>query len=317
LAQLVARTAGGREVAGSNPVSPTSVIIRYMGERFKQTIFVNAIIHNANQDVLMVRRSLGDRFLPGYLELPGGRVQPGEGLLRALGRKLQSELKLKVSDPAYYTDLSGVDSRGPYLRVIFLVAYNPVDPIVLSSQHDQAVWVNSSVLRTDKLTNDAKKILIQFQGDQHSHSDVYTTTLYINTDGGSRGNPGPSASAYIIKDEHEITIASGGEYIGLTTNNIAEYKAVELALVAAGQLAGVKDSLIFRSDSLLVVNQLNGQYKLKNRELWPINQRVRTLIKVFGNVRFNHIPRELNSEADTLVNNILDLHDEGANASVS
>ncbi|MCA9301551.1 reverse transcriptase-like protein [Candidatus Nomurabacteria bacterium] len=285
-----------------------------MGERFKQTIFVNGLIHNANQDILMVRRSLGDRFLPGYLELPGGRVQLGETLSHALNRKLQAELNIQFSDPVYYMDMSNMDSKGPYLRVVFLIAYNPVDPIVLSSQHDEAVWVNSGILHADKVTNDARKILLQFQGDRRGNNDVYATTLYINTDGGSRGNPGPSASAYVIKDGHEKVRARGGEYIGLTTNNVAEYKAVELALVAAGQIASRDDSLIFRSDSLLVVNQLNGQYKVKNRELWPINQKIRTLIKGFANVRFNHIPRELNVEADSLANDILDSHDKSASA---
>ena len=130
----------------------------------------------------------------------------------------------------------------------------------------------------------------------------------LYTDGGSRGNPGPSASAYVIYNKYDEILESGGSYIGITTNNQAEYTGVLLGLKAAQQYAGKDDAILFNIDSLLVVNQMNGLYKVKNRELWPLNQQIRELMREFGQVRFNHVPRENNTVADAKVNEILDAH---------
>ena len=107
----------------------------------------------------------------------------------------------------------------------------------------------------------------------------------------------------MVIDKGEL-IDQGGEYIGVTTNNQAEYHGVRLGLEAAIRL-GVR-KLEMRIDSLLVVNQLKGIYKIKNRELWPVNERIRELIGQFERVSFTHVPREMNQLADGAVNRILD-----------
>lgn len=143
-----------------------------------------------------------------------------------------------------------------------------------------------------------------------SDTDVENITkndeLIIYADGGSRGNPGPSASGFVIKDSDEHLIFEGGMYLGVTTNNQAEYHAVRLALEKAKELGG--KTLMVRLDSLLVVNQLNGIYRVKNRDLWPIHAKIKELVTDFGRVSFTHVRREFNREADAMVNKILDEH---------
>lgn len=278
-------------------------------DSIKQTIFVNALIHNASQQVLVVRRSASDRFLPGYLELPGGRVHPGESLEHALKRKLSTELAIGSEVPLYYTSLAATNKHGSYVRAVYEVAYSQADPIQLSKVHNEYVWVNYSDVPNEKITTDTQKILQQYLGERRDYfKKDENTTLSIFTDGGSRGNPGPSASAYVIYNKFNEILESGGSYIGITSNNQAEYTAVLLALKAARQFAGQADTILFNIDSLLVVNQMNGLYKIKNRELWPINQQIRELMAEFKQVQFNHIPRENNTAADTKVNEILDAH---------
>ncbi len=97
----------------------------------------------------------------------------------------------------------------------------------------------------------------------------------INTDGASRGNPGPSSSGFVIKKDDEV-IDKGGSYLGITTNNQAEYQAVKLALEKA--LAHGAKSVDLQMDSLLVVNQLKGIFKVKNRDLWPIHEDIKRLL---------------------------------------
>lgn len=209
----------------------------------------------------------------------------------------------------YFTSLAENNSHGPYVRTVFEVSYNQRSPIQLSRAHNEYIWVDYAQIPSEKITTDAKNILQQYLGDHKKYSpEEKDTTLTIFTDGGSRGNPGPSASAYIIYNRFNEILESGGSYIGITSNNQAEYTAVLLALKAARQFASQNDTVLFNIDSLLVVNQMNGLYKIKNRELWPINQQIREVMTEFKQVRFNHIPRENNVAADTKVNEILDAH---------
>lgn len=126
------------------------------------------------------------------------------------------------------------------------------------------------------------------------------------TDGGSRGNPGPAAiGVYFPELEKRY-----GEFIQTATNNIAEYKAIVYALKKAKQLVGSKRAELsiieIRSDSQLVVNQLSGFFKIKEEELFPFFIHIWNLKQDFAEVRFVHVPREQNKQADALVNEALD-----------
>ncbi len=126
----------------------------------------------------------------------------------------------------------------------------------------------------------------------------------LYTDGGSRGNPGPSAAGCVLLTMDDSVVKKDSKYLGLTTNNQAEYLALELGMEAALEL-GVKQLDVYM-DSLLVVNQMKGLFKVKNRDLWPIHQSIKELAKKFQKISFNHVPREMNKIADGMVNECLD-----------
>ena len=128
--------------------------------------------------------------------------------------------------------------------------------------------------------------------------------VIIYTDGAARGNPGPAAIGATIKDEKGNLIASISRCIGITTNNQAEYRAVIAALEQATSLGARRVEL--RSDSELVVKQLKGQYRVKNKALMPLHQMVKQLIGSLESFSISHVPREQNVEADSLTNKALD-----------
>ncbi|MDO8515515.1 MAG: ribonuclease HI family protein [bacterium] len=127
--------------------------------------------------------------------------------------------------------------------------------------------------------------------------------LIIKTDGGSRGNPGRAACAYVAKDPSGNLREKRGKYLGRATNNVAEYEGVLLFLGSHPAKQG--ETLDFYLDSLLVVNQLKGLWKIKDENLKILNSKVKELTKNL-NVSWNHVPREQNTEADALVNETLD-----------
>jgi ribonuclease HI len=125
----------------------------------------------------------------------------------------------------------------------------------------------------------------------------------IFTDGGSRGNPGPAAYAYVIKRPGQPDIEEMA-YLGQSTNNIAEYTGLVQALEHARELGGKK--LIVNSDSELMVKQMNGQYKVKNEGLRPLYEQAARLRTQFEAVTIKHIYREQNAQADALCNEAMD-----------
>jgi len=132
--------------------------------------------------------------------------------------------------------------------------------------------------------------------------------LTIHTDGGSRNNPGPAASAFIIRDQNGKLIHQQGVYLGHTTNNQAEYRGVFFALEYLQKKHLNHVQINFYLDSLLVVNQLSGTYKIKDSHLSQIASEIKKTIQTNGfSVSFTYIPRNLNADADHLVNQTLDL----------
>ncbi|MDD5190623.1 MAG: ribonuclease HI family protein [Dehalococcoidales bacterium] len=124
--------------------------------------------------------------------------------------------------------------------------------------------------------------------------------LIIHTDGLSKGNPGPGAIGATLKDVNGKAVASIAQAIGVTTNNVAEYKALIAALEKAHQLGAVDVEI--RSDSELMVRQVTGRYKVKSPLIAPLYMQVNKLLSKFNAVKITHIPRELNAEADELAN---------------
>jgi ribonuclease HI len=127
-----------------------------------------------------------------------------------------------------------------------------------------------------------------------------STTLIVSCDGAARGNPGPAgAGSQLTTPEGEI-VAEIAEGLGETTNNVAEYSAAFMGLERAGEL-GATD-VVLRSDSQLLINQITGVYRVKTPHLQPLHRRVLQLAAGFERIRFEHVPRARNAEADRLAN---------------
>jgi ribonuclease HI len=128
----------------------------------------------------------------------------------------------------------------------------------------------------------------------------------IYTDGGARGNPGPAAAGVVIKEGAKMLLEFG-EYLGpVQTNNFAEYQAVILALEALKREGYAGRSIEFKMDSKLVVEQVSGNWKIKEPSLKPLVAKIRELLADFPQHSFAHIPRADNAEADAQVNLVLD-----------
>ncbi len=126
----------------------------------------------------------------------------------------------------------------------------------------------------------------------------------LNTDGGSRGNPGPAGAAFVLSSSDGSVICSAGRYLGEATNNFAEYDALVWGLQVA--LARGCRAVEIRMDSELIVRQMTGIYRVKNEGLRPLFVQAQSHIDRFDEVRFVHIPREENADADRLANEAMD-----------
>ncbi|HVT00787.1 MAG TPA: ribonuclease HI family protein [Patescibacteria group bacterium] len=136
--------------------------------------------------------------------------------------------------------------------------------------------------------------------------EEFDFTIY--TDGGSRGNPGPSAYGFVIYDGNEKLLIEKGETLGIQTNNYAEYTAIISALKWIEENSKIEKARInIRMDSQLAARQLSGIYRVKNENIRSLFFTIKTLIDRIGiDVVYTHVPREQNKDADRMVNLALD-----------
>jgi len=197
-----------------------------------------------------------------------------------------------------------------HVFIVYECHLNNIVDIKPKGSYDAYMWAGYDDLLNINLRDSAASILNivpkNLYEDNTSEKKIGSKSRYILfSDGGSRGNPGPSASGYVIFDNlHQQVIEEGGVFLGITTNNQAEYHGLRLGLEHAIQ-KGIRD-IECRMDSTLVVNQLKGVYKIKNRELWPLYERILSYTSMFDHITFTYIPRENNKHADAIVNRFLD-----------
>jgi ribonuclease HI len=139
--------------------------------------------------------------------------------------------------------------------------------------------------------------------------------VIVACDGAARGNPGPAGIGVRITDGHGRVLAELAEGIGVATNNVAEYTAAIRGLERAEELGA--EQVLLRTDSRLLVEQLGGRFRVKSPNLQRLHRRVRELAAGFARVRFEHVPRERNAEADRLANEGVDRWLAGEGAAVS
>jgi mutator protein MutT len=287
----------------------------------QQRIAVRAIVSD-KQKTLLVRRASGRSTILGKYELPGGKLEYGEQPEDALQRHLQVELGVTIRVAQLFDVLTYIDHDDRDMQYVFILYLVGVDngttKLKLSQNYDHYLWKSMSSIQQETLTESTRLLLgisqqtiptikeQQLIGSNVVKDTSDITSVIVYSDGGSRGNPGPSASGFVIMNQFEHVLHEGGMYLGITTNNQAEYHGVRLGLEKALEMN--MKIVECRIDSMLVVNQLNGVYTIKNRELWPIHERIKELVTHFEKVTFTHVKREFNQLADGMVNKILNAH---------
>ena len=287
----------------------------------RQRVVVQGLVQKGSK-VLLLRRALGTPFLEGKYELPGGEVdygeQPEDSIKRHLrvATGLDSVGGLQLFDAISYVNFEEGDNS-QYVLIVYLIDIKTLPgKISLSHRHNRFHWMQlSNENHTISLRYSADLLISILQGQDKSlgmgSSDTYSrvpagiaSDITIFADGGSRGNPGPSAVGFVVMDQTKRILHEGGSFIGNANNNYAEYQALKHALEYAIR-ADIKN-LDIKMDSMLVVNQINGVYSIKNQELIDINKACLNLMEKFEKITLRYIPREYNSLADGVVNRILD-----------
>lgn len=292
----------------------------------KQRLSVRAIINQGGK-ALVLKRANGRPTILDKYELPGGKLAYNEQPEDALRRYLHDDVGLHIKTSQLFDVVTYIDhdDRGiQYAVIVYIVT--PAEsnrPIKLSGNYNKYKYSLMSEFQHNELTDLTQLLLGIIQQEEITDKTFKTVkvsgakntsdeSITIFSDGGSRGNPGPSAAGFVVLDYTQQVIAEGGEYLGITTNNQAEYHGVRIGLEKALELKYRR--IDFRIDSMLVVNQMKGYYKIKNRELWPVHERIRELMKQFDTVTFTHVGREFNQLADGMVNKTLDAHKDQVKA---
>ncbi len=282
----------------------------------RQRVAVRAIVKQDDK-VFFLKRANGRASILGKYELPGGKLAYSEQPENTLRRYMHDDAGLHMHTAQLFDVVTYIDQDDRDIQYVVII-YNVTlttdhHTVTLSQNYDKYQWKSIQDVKQSDTTDltqlllgilDQGVVAVETAPELVDTNSVSSVTLF--SDGGSRGNPGPSAAGYVLVDEAGVVIDQGGEYLGITTNNQAEYQGVRMGLERALEL-GYRQ-VHCKIDSMLVVNQMNGVYAIKNRELWPINQRIKDLVVSFDKVRFMHVRREFNQLADGMVNKTLDEH---------
>ena len=276
----------------------------------KQRIRVVGIIRNSD-GVLVLKRNRGRSETPVFWELPTGKIsfgeQPEEAMVRSLAENVGlSTVSLKLKDVVTFLALEG-SSQLSNLYIVYEVQVPDDAKPDPRDRYTAYKFLRDPIAAGVKL-NEATMMVFEIE---NGHIDINkvsprsaanSATVYV--DGASRGNPGPAGVGYVIVSENGAIIKQGGEFIGFATSRVAEYYALEEGMKAAIEL-GLK-SVRFVTDSLMVANQMNGIFQVKNQDILPIYQDVQHLLNDFEVVAFSHVPRSQNAIADREANAAID-----------
>ena len=280
----------------------------------KQRIRVVGIVHKGD-DILLLKRPRGRVEEESVWELPTAKIsfgeQPEEAIARAIDEELGANVaSLVLKDVITFVALAG-SNRLYNLYIVYDVVLAEDAKIALSDRYTQYKFLkygseSVSSMRIDDASLSVLSVELGEGGKPRTEMLSVANGVTVYTDGASRGNPGPAGLGYYIIDENGHEIKRGGEFIGFATSRVAEYYALKEGCEQAIQL-GYK-SVRFVSDNLMMINQMNGIYVLKNRDLTVIYQDIQELLKQFEAVAFVHVKREYNKEADEQANLAIDRH---------
>ena len=289
-------------------------------EDMKQRIRVTAICKNEDE-VLLLKRAGGRVEGLFNFELPTGKIVFGEQPEEAMARVIYENLgvqasKIQLSDVVTFTGLRDSSEQGN-LFIVFDIQLQDTTIKLFADRYSSYKWVRLSEMSSVDLAEESLMVLqitgtktgtlatkIIQVGEEGKQVLPVSDFATIYTDGGSRGNPGPSGLGYYIIGPDGKELKRGGEFLGFSTSRLAEYYGLKEGLEQAIEL-GLK-RVHFKSDSLMMVNQMNGIYKVKNPDLMQIHADVLKLLDKLEAYSFTHVPRELNVEADAEVNKVID-----------
>lgn len=276
----------------------------------KQRIRTVAIIKNED-GVLILKRNRGRSDAPVFWELPTGKIkfgeQPEEAMTRSLAEYTGLVIKsIKIKDVITFLAPEGA-SQLSNLYIIYEVEVAGSAKPDPRDRYTAYKYVKDFASSNVRL-NETSATVLEIIGGKVASSRVSprdtANSVAINVDGASRGNPGPSGIGCCITDNTGHIIEQGGEFIGFATSRVAEYMAMRKGIDRALEL-GYK-SVRFFADSLMVVNQLNGIFTIKNQDIIPIYNDIQQKIEKFDAVSFTHIPRSENVIADHEANAAID-----------
>ena len=273
-------------------------------------------------DILLLKRA-GGRVDGAEIdfELPTGKIIFGEQPEEAMARVLYEHTGVKTAslqlmDVVTFTSLEGSSQLGS-LYIIYEVKIDDDAAVKITSERYSAYKWTPLNETTNYPLDEATMMVLQITSTKgvEVHSKLRhigggeqvlpaSDAATIYTDGGSRGNPGPSGIGYYIVGADGREIKRGGEFLGMSNSRLAEYYGLKEGIEQALEL-GLK-RVNFKSDSLMMVNQLNGVYQVKNMDLMNVYTDVLGLLSKLDSYSFTHVPREQNKEADAEVNRVID-----------
>ncbi|MBQ9018652.1 reverse transcriptase-like protein [Candidatus Saccharibacteria bacterium] len=276
----------------------------------KQRIRVAGVIRD-NNGVLVLKRSRGRSEAPVFWELPTGKIKFGEQPEEAMVRTLSEYAGLAVSsisirDVVTFIALEGA-SRLSNLYIIYDVSIPDGTKPRPSDRYTAYKYIKDLDVMNIRLNEASTSVIEIIEGriaNNHISPRDTANSATVYVDGASRGNPGPSGIGFQIVDANGNTLARGGEFIGFATSRVAEYYAMKNGITKAME-HGLK-SAKFISDSLMVVNQLNNIFAVKNQDVLPIYDNIQKLLANFDSVSFTHVPRSQNAIADYEANKAID-----------
>lgn len=276
----------------------------------KQRIRTVAIIKNED-GVLILKRNRGRSDAPVFWELPTGKIKFGEQPEEAMARSLTEYTGLvaksiKIRDVITFLAAEG-SSQLSNLYIVYEVEVAggaKPEPVDRYTAYKYVKDFASSNVHLNEASATVLEIVSGKVASSHVSPRDTANSVTINVDGASRGNPGPSGIGYCIHSSEGQIIEQGGEFIGFATSRVAEYMAMRKGIDRALEL-GYK-SARFISDSLMVVNQLNGVFTIKNQDIIPIYNDILKTIENFDAVSFTHVPRSENYIADHEANAAID-----------
>jgi len=272
----------------------------------KQRIRVVGIVRNED-GVLILKRNRGRSDAPVFWELPTGKIkfgeQPEEAMVRSIAEYTDLRVgTVKIRDVVTFLALEG-SSRLSNLYIIYDVEIIGDSRPTPRDRYSGYKYIKDFTTANVHLNEASVSVFEIIEGRVNSSrisSRDTASAASVYVDGASHGNPGPTGIGYRIMSPAGQVIEQGGEFIGFATSRVAEYYAMKNGIERAIR-QGLKSARFF-SDSLMVVNQLNGIFTIKNPDIIPIYDDIQKLLENFESVSFTHISRSENTVADTEAN---------------